>query len=541
MIDGENYAHLKYEFISINKKDIKALKEWFDKYAHLTNNQLARLLDISNWAVRDYKNKAGIKGKTPKHRPRNINWSITTAPPKNIPRDIADEELTSLLKTYSISQISKSMGISAVALYYHIKKRGISYRKKDQIDVSKNPCCSYEWLYENYFLKYRSCTKCAELAGVYPQTIASWLNKFKIPMLNRSSGVVWLSDTVKKLQEDEVVNWIKIDDQKIQISYHGFIEYYYYNRIYGKPNYKGRHFNINEKEFAILKQPRVNLKYSGTDLDKPNDTVYALNRKDLNSYNLIERRLAIHRFMHKMITRGYKRLELPEEEILDCADKVRSVDGALYRFKGGYLSATPRYTNHAGKKLILSHYDMSEFFKGLYNSKTNCYWRLNKLLSVKTRHSVDELSLQMLYPRPLWFDYIMLAEVMRDIGLDKGPILDISPLNRFVSVTAARLNVPIFYPSLEPHKDAADRGFFDKLKLEYHEHDDEKVQTVVAIYVDRPPEVEVIKKYLKYGKRLIVITAAKDVAEWRKSLPAKMEIKTRRHPTSKREFPIFVY
>lgn len=541
MIDGENYRHIRSEFEAINKQDKTALRQWFEKYSHLSNNQLARLTKRSNWTIRDYKSKVGLGGFSPKHRPRNLNWSITTSLPTTISRDITNEELETLLQNYSMNQISKAMGISVVALYNKIKRRNIKYRKKSQTDVSKNPCCNYAWLYENYFIKYRSCSKCAKLAGVYPQTISSWLIKHNIPLLTKKGGVVWLSDTLRILEQEPMVKWVKVNNTKVKINYSGFIENYYFNRVYGIPGNKGRHFNINEREFIIRKEPKVNFKYYSEDITKPNDTVYSLNRREFEEYNLIEKRLAIHRFMHKLTERGYKRLELPEDEIAESVHAIHNIDGKAYRFKGGYLSATPRYNNQAGKKLILTHYDMKEFYRGIYNSKTVCHKRLKHLISKKTLFDIDEISLQLNYPNPKWFDYMLLAEIMRDLKLNRGPILDISPVDRYISITASRLGVPILYPSLDQHRDAIDRGYFDKLKVQYGQHVSETVETIVAIYFDRYPEIEVMKKYLKYGKKLIIIPRLRDIAEWTKSLPPKNVITYRRHPTINREQPIFVY
>ncbi len=540
MIDGEKYRYLKSEFAAIDKKDIEALRAWFEKYNNLSNNQLARLLEISNWSVRDYKSRAGLKGFTPKHRPRNLNLHIATKLPTSIPRDIPNDQLEHLLATYSMNKIAQAMGISVVTLYDRIKRRNLKYRSKKEIDASSNPCCNYDWLYENYFLKYRSCAKCAKLAGVYPQTISSWLNKFKIPLLYGQSKVVWLSDTLKQLQQDPVVKWIKLNDIRVKISYHGFVENYYYNKKFGLPGRKGRHYNINEQEFTIRHQPRVNFKYSSNDISRPNDTVYSINREEYNKYNVIEKRLAIHRFMHTLKERGYKMPIIPDDEIQESIDLIHTIDPAKYRHRGCYITATSKLGNHAGKKLIISHYNLYEWFRGIYNNKLTFYKRLIKLIKDRPLYEIDEVNLQMIYPKPMWFDYIMLAEIIKDVGA-VGPILDLSPLDRQVSVTATRLGVPIFYPSLDQHQEAIDRGYFSKLGCDFDLWNKNKVNTIVAVYFDRFPELDVIKNYLAYGKRMVIVPRIRDITELSKQLPPKIAIRYKRHPAIAHDYTIFVY
>lgn len=537
MIDGEKYRHLKSEFNAISRKDISGLRAFFDKYSHLSSNQLSRLLDINNLNIRRYKRKAGIKGHDPKHRPRNMAWTISSLP--EVSRDISDEDLEKYLTTYSIKQLSKAMGIAYGRLWKRIHDNNIRYKSKKLADASKNPCCNYQWLYETYFIKHRSCLKCSKLAGVYPQTISTWLNKFKIPLLWGPGKVVWLSDTLRELHQEPMVGKVKVDDKKIKISYKGYIETYYYNMKYGSPNYKGRHFNINEKEFIITKKPRINFKYNSNDINQPNDTVYALSRAEFDSYNFIEKRIAIHKLLHILKERGYKLPIIPDEEIQDSIDLVRSVESRLYKFNGSYLTASERYGNHAGKKLIITHYDLGHRYRGIYNSKMHGYVRLMRLIK-KPKYDIDEVSLQMINSKPKWFDFIMFAEMMRDIGVN-GPILDLSPSERFISISAARLDLPILYPNLDNHLAAIDRGYFTKLGCQYDVWDGHRVDAIVACYFDRYPELDVIKNYLKYGKRLLVYARGRDYKQFKEQLPPKHAIPFRRHPATQRFHHILVY
>lgn len=497
IIDGEKYRHIINEYASISNKDKISLRAFFEKYKHLTNNQLARILSRSNILIRKLKHSCGIVQKSPNHRPKDIGL----VPSKVELKEYTYEEIEKLLETHSVLSISKTMGIGVKTLYNRLKAKGIYIKTYKERVKSNNPCCNYHWLYTNYIINGYSVHTCAKMAGVYPQTISAWLVKYKIPMINRSgSSVAWVRDTLKELSIDkDNVKEVRLNSKKIVISYYGVLEHYYYNSPYLKKRFK--HFTVNEESFTInktLKLKPIWYQDMGT-----NDTNLRLEYKDLKKANLIETRVAINKYANHQMKRGYSRIYASKEAIKDNLERIK-YSTMTYKINDHYVQMTNRHGLVFGKLFLLRFYDYSENYRELYSKKRKMHHAICCLLKRRKCH-IDDISIQCLYPKYKWFDYYMLAKIFEDNKI-YGSMLDISPHNQGLILTAERMQCPYYYPHDNmQHENAINEGAKDFLTIDYLAHTDQKVDYIIANYQYHDVDFNQLKKSLSFGRRFIAI------------------------------------
>lgn len=503
IIDGEKYRHLASEFHSIPRKDKESLKAFFEKYKHLTNNQLARIVSRSNILIRKLKHSCGIINPPPNHKPKNIGIASQKVPIKT--NTLA--EIMELAKTYSVNSIAKSLNRPVSTIHTILKRNGCTHIKKVSDIKSSNPCCSYHWLYTNYILNGLSVNKCAKLAGVYPQTISAWLVKYKIPMVNRiGSQVAWIRDTLSILSQDkDNVKEIRLNSKKIVISYYGVIEHYYYNVLYNKKRFK--HYYVTEKSFAINNVPELKPIWAqGLDI---NTTNLRLDKRDLKKATLIERRYAINKYANYQFKRGYSKIYANKDAIKKDVEILKK-SNLDFNINGEYVQRNNNRHLNLGRHFLLRYYDYSENYKHIYKSKRKMHYVIHKLMS--TRYSIDDYSIQCKFCKIKWFDYLMLARIIRDLGL-AGSILDISKHNYGIILTAEKLDATYYYPSEHTyHTDAIAEGAKEFLSIDYIQHTDEKVDNIIANFQYSEVDLDMVKKYLKYGKRFIAICDKKSAA-----------------------------
>lgn len=512
IVDGEKYRHLSSEFAAIRKKDIINLKAFFEKYEYLTNNQLARILGKSNIFIRKLKHSCGIIQKSPDHKPLNIG---IPAPPVKIETG-SIEEITKLLEEHSMTSIANAMGIRRSTLYLRLKKKNIPVKPYKEQVKSNNPCCNYHWLYTNYIVNGYSVHTCAKMAGVYPQTISAWLVKYKIPMINRAgSSVAWVRDTLRELSSDkDNVKEVRLNSKKIIVSYYGVLEHYYYNYPYLKKRFK--HYTVNENSFTLNKSIKLKPIWN-TGLDTNNINL-RLDRRDLKKANFIETRVAINKLANYQIKRGYSKIYASPEAIKESLEQAIKAE-FTYKIHNQYVQMTNRYGLGYGKLFLLRFYDYHKNYETLYKHKRKMHYAICQLLEKK--HHIDDLTIQCLFPKYKWFDYLMLAKIFQENQVF-GSLLDISPHNQGLILTAEKLDFPYYYPSTNlQHENAINEGAKEYIKTEYIAHTDQRVDYVIANYQYHDVNFTDLKKYLQFGRRFIAICDAKA----RESLMAKMKPK----------------
>lgn len=189
--------------MKIDSRNLDSLREFFEAHKGLTNSQLAIVANTATCTISDWKRKCGIVKSNYRKPPKRAKGPI--------PENWDNKEW--------FEQAYDKMGLRAIALLIgkgenwqfvarRLKKYGIPRKTLAERTASKNPCCDEGWLSYYYadrtdYLKWckkerivpceeggqrLTITKCAELAGVSPNTITNWLasHKMKIRGLSES-------------------------------------------------------------------------------------------------------------------------------------------------------------------------------------------------------------------------------------------------------------------------------------------------------------------------------------------------------------------
>ncbi len=88
-------------------------------------------------------------------------------------------------KRFGIWLISKMIKRSYLATRLKLQKYKIPIRNHHEATKSQHPCCDFQWLEDNYVLQKMSLKRCADIAGVSPYTIYTWLVYYKIEIRDK--------------------------------------------------------------------------------------------------------------------------------------------------------------------------------------------------------------------------------------------------------------------------------------------------------------------------------------------------------------------
>lgn len=189
--------------MKIDSSNTDSLKEFFESHKGLTTSQLAIVANTATCTILDWKRKCGIVKSAYKKPPKKAKGPI--------PNNWDNKEW--------FEQAYEKMGLRAIALKIgkgknwqfvanRLKRYGIPRKTHNERTISKNPCCDNGWLHYYYADRYDylkwckiekiepcdeggqrlSLTKCAELAGVSPNTITNWLVLHKMKIRNISEA-----------------------------------------------------------------------------------------------------------------------------------------------------------------------------------------------------------------------------------------------------------------------------------------------------------------------------------------------------------------
>jgi hypothetical protein len=186
-----------------DSRNLESLREFFEIHKGLTNSQLAIVANTASCTIVDWKRKCGIIKSDYKKPPKKAKGPI--------PENWDNKEWFE--KAY------QKMGLRAIALligkgtnWQFVARRlathGIPRKTLAERTASLNPCCDEGWLHYYYadradYLKWcrktriKPCkdggqrlptAKCAEHAGVSPNTITNWLTTHKMKIRGTSEA-----------------------------------------------------------------------------------------------------------------------------------------------------------------------------------------------------------------------------------------------------------------------------------------------------------------------------------------------------------------
>jgi hypothetical protein len=160
----------------------------------LTTTEMAQLHNRSMRTINYWRHKEGTPStgngwgqKYPKRPFDRLSKNKIIIPETDTTSWNSKEWLTEMYtnRKLGIKIISKMVNRSYFFVRRKILYYGIQLRSHYEATKPKNKCYSREWLEDYYVLQGFPIEKVAELAGVTPYTIYSWLSNFKIEIRDR--------------------------------------------------------------------------------------------------------------------------------------------------------------------------------------------------------------------------------------------------------------------------------------------------------------------------------------------------------------------
>jgi len=159
---------------SVNVKDGELLKIWVN-YKNYSCAEACVILGVTTEVFKKALNRNNIDRYRKKKKPK------TTQPIKEkikIPRNKDDFE--KILEKHGIVKLSKLSGLSRQRIEYLKNKYGAVNTRTEKYSFKNGKYNTKQWLKEHYVDKKMSLRKCAEIAGVSPNTIRSRLISYGI-------------------------------------------------------------------------------------------------------------------------------------------------------------------------------------------------------------------------------------------------------------------------------------------------------------------------------------------------------------------------
>lgn len=171
-------------------KDLRSLKMFFEENKFLRTTELAQVAGVSTPTIIRWRKMCDIKPPKPRWHPGVIPQK------KKLPENVAPNShldpnwlyQKSVVEGYGMHRIAEMSKRDVKTIWYRMKKLKIPTKTARELSVSKNPCCSREWLMENYVINKISAIQCSKMAGVCQYTIYNWLAKFNIELRDITSS-----------------------------------------------------------------------------------------------------------------------------------------------------------------------------------------------------------------------------------------------------------------------------------------------------------------------------------------------------------------
>jgi len=152
----------------VDIKDGELFKIWVN-YKNYSPAEACVILGITNASFRKALNRNNIN----KFRVKPRVAKTKSTPTIKLPR--TKEEFEELLDKYSIPKIAQMSGLSRQIVIRIKNRHGIESPRKDKYSIKNVSYNDTDWLKEHYVNQKMSMRKCAEMAGVAPNTIRNWL------------------------------------------------------------------------------------------------------------------------------------------------------------------------------------------------------------------------------------------------------------------------------------------------------------------------------------------------------------------------------
>lgn len=362
----DQYEQYRLLFQSVNTKDSESLRKWFLEHDHLSIYDHARIMNKCTKIVREYKIKAGLKGRCPSVNKPPCRKTIG---PAEIPADWRTREwLVENLKKYSANALIRSLGISRETFYKLYKTFNIPVTSGN---VSKNPCCNRAWIHKHYVELMMSQEECAKLANITRPRFADWLVKFKIPVRANDESLALttlplaVKQVITKLRQQDCVLSVSVTSTFIKVRWRRSPpSRYVYSKI------KPHHWRLKNLP-KILPQFEHDL-VSGEGYPAH----FLVKKKDLRGLSIFEREVLIRTLVCDLKKRkGWYWPSYPEslvkQDYIDCL----TMDKRKF-LRNGMFNSVRR---SPGKKLLLHFFDTGKMRRQVFHYGRRLLYAIRRL------------------------------------------------------------------------------------------------------------------------------------------------------------------
>ena len=521
----EYIQELKSAFELVDIDNAESLRSWFDDHAYLSTNDHAQIIGKSASYVRSLKHKVGIKGRMPANIPShtNINTAVVV-----LPHDWDTEKwLRQAAKLYSARQIAKACGVDKKTILNRFRKYDIEYSKTNK---SSNPNCNRSWCYKHYMELGLNQKQCAEKAGISQQTFANWLNRFSITVRSSKEtqkqhlqAKLWVRKLISRLESEEIVKRVYLRSDHVHVRFTNYFweTYYISEQKHSRRPPLSYHINKTDAKIdqipAIVPQYEKDLIIGGDNIDK--EAHLMINRHQLKSASLLEKRLAAHQFCKIITQRGWLWPEHPAEVLQDEWDKLCEYVHTKYIVNDYFTVFAKGGKNPApGRKLVEHFFDTSQF-ADVFKSPRLVMRMVNELIgrddlpfdthNLLRIFSCGAVSMPPQYPRFRLFDPAAYACIFNRLGID-GSLLDIKPGFGNRAFAAAICGLKYYTVPDSRFKKALNKGLVEFTGLNYNNWSGQIVDTLVYDNNFDMPDMELAMQFAKYTKRLVVFVPMKN-------------------------------
>jgi len=516
----QNIEHLKAEYAKVDKHDPKQLRDWFEKYSHLTSNDHAQIAGCSARWIRKLKGRAGIKGRGGKKLPKPKK--LNPIPVIEVPEDwrTNKEWLDENVNKYGLTAVGKVVGRSRWIIKKLVDRAGATSKTAKEATRSQNPCYNKNWCIKHYVTKRMSAYQCAQLAGVKHQTFVEWLNSFSIPVrpnmttAQNDIAPIWVRDLAAKLDALQTTRRVVANSDHIKVHY--LNNWYEIYRIQDEPAKRERHtYYLNPENSTIENIPKVYFEYeSGIDGEVQYPAHIIIKRSDLDKATLLEKRLAIHEFARILIARRWISLHYPDYVVKDNWERLKKYNPKSC-YWNGYYTAFPKINNEwPGRRLMEHFFDPIEGWKAFTVPKR----ALNVLGEMlESQHDISthnflryaSFILKKKYNIPRLYSPSSYATIFKELNVN-GRILDVESHFGNRAIAAALCGLDYTTPANDRFTAAVDLGLADLTGLKYTPYEDERVDWIIYDENFNSPDMSKIEPLLDRAKHMMVFCPDKD-------------------------------
>ena len=166
--------------------DAPSLRRFFFRHAFFSSNDLAQILGLSAWTIRQYKKRAGIQYRNSHNKlPPNLQLPVHLDLPGGW--DTA-EWWRAHYPRYGMHILVRETGLGYRTVRRRVQKHCGGIRSHQEATHPTHPCCNEEWLREHYIDQGLSQKRCGVIAGVSDYTIRNWLVRYGIQVRGHYGG-----------------------------------------------------------------------------------------------------------------------------------------------------------------------------------------------------------------------------------------------------------------------------------------------------------------------------------------------------------------